>query len=81
MKEEVRASAPASWSSTSTPARATGSGAYASAMSDEALAKQRELMTKTVAASDVVITTAQVQGAKAPVLVTRRWSTRWRRAR
>ena len=33
-------------------------------------ASQRELMLKTVAASDVVITTAQVQGAKAPVLVT-----------
>jgi NAD(P) transhydrogenase subunit alpha len=47
-----------------------GSGAYAGALSDEAIAKQRELMTKTVAASDVVITTAQVQGAKAPVLVT-----------
>jgi H+-translocating NAD(P) transhydrogenase subunit alpha len=48
----------------------SGSGAYASAMSDDAIARQRELMLKTVAASDVVITTAQVQGAKAPVLVT-----------
>lgn len=48
----------------------SGSGAYASAMSDEALARQRELMTRTVAGADVVITTAQVQGAKAPVLVT-----------
>jgi H+-translocating NAD(P) transhydrogenase subunit alpha len=48
----------------------SGSGAYATAMSDEALARQRELMLKTVAASDVVITTAQVQGAKAPVLIT-----------
>jgi proton-translocating NAD(P)+ transhydrogenase subunit alpha len=48
----------------------SGSGAYASAMTDEALARQRELMLKTVAASDVVITTAQVQGAKAPVLIT-----------
>jgi NAD(P) transhydrogenase subunit alpha len=47
-----------------------GSGAYASAMSDDAIARQRELMLKTVAASDVVITTAQVQGAKAPVLIT-----------
>ena len=47
-----------------------GSGAYATAMSDEALARQRELMLKTVAGSDVVITTAQVQGAKAPVLIT-----------
>ena len=48
----------------------SASGAYASAMSDEALARQRELMLKTVGASDVVITTAQVQGAKAPVLIT-----------
>jgi NAD(P) transhydrogenase subunit alpha len=48
----------------------SGSGAYATAMSDEALARQRELMLKTVAGSDVVITTAQVQGAKAPVLIT-----------
>jgi NAD(P) transhydrogenase subunit alpha len=48
----------------------SGSGAYAKAMSDETLARQRELMLKTVAGSDVVITTAQVQGAKAPVLIT-----------
>jgi NAD(P) transhydrogenase subunit alpha len=48
----------------------SGSGAYATAMSDETLARQRELMLQTVAASDVVITTAQVQGARAPVLVT-----------
>ncbi len=47
-----------------------GSGAYATQMSDEQIAKQRELMAKTIAGSDVVITTAQVQGAKAPVLVT-----------
>jgi NAD(P) transhydrogenase subunit alpha len=47
-----------------------GSGAYASALSDEQLKLQRELMATTVAASDVVITTAQVQGAKAPVLIT-----------
>jgi NAD(P) transhydrogenase subunit alpha len=48
-----------------------GSGAYAKAVSEETLRKQRELMTKTVAGADVVITTAQVQGAKAPVLVTK----------
>jgi H+-translocating NAD(P) transhydrogenase subunit alpha len=47
-----------------------GSGAYAAAMSDETIARQRELMLKVVARADVVITTAQVQGAKAPVLVT-----------
>jgi NAD(P) transhydrogenase subunit alpha len=47
-----------------------GSGAYASRMSDEQIERQRALMAKTVAGSDVVITTAQVQGATAPVLVT-----------
>ncbi len=47
-----------------------GSGAYASALSEAALARQRELMLQVVARSDVVITTAQVQGAKAPVLIT-----------
>jgi H+-translocating NAD(P) transhydrogenase subunit alpha len=48
----------------------SGSGAYATQMTDEQLARQRELMLKTIARSDVVITTAQVQGAKAPTLVT-----------
>jgi NAD(P) transhydrogenase subunit alpha len=47
-----------------------GSGAYARAVSEETLRKQRELMTKTVAGSDVVITTAQVQGGRAPRLLT-----------
>jgi NAD(P) transhydrogenase subunit alpha len=49
---------------------AGASGAYATKMTDEQIAKQRELMTKVVARSDVVITTAQVQGSTAPVLVT-----------
>ena len=48
-----------------------GSGAYATQLTDEQIAKQRELMAQTIAKSDVVITTAQVQGAKAPVLVTK----------
>jgi NAD(P) transhydrogenase subunit alpha len=47
-----------------------GSGAYATALTDAQLARQRELMLQVVAKSDVVITTAQVQGAKAPVLIT-----------
>ncbi|MCB9011348.1 MAG: Re/Si-specific NAD(P)(+) transhydrogenase subunit alpha [Actinobacteria bacterium] len=47
-----------------------GSGAYAQQLSEEQLKKQQELLAKTVAKSDVVITTAQVQGAKAPVIVT-----------
>mgnify|MGYP001205306885 CR=1 FL=1 len=49
----------------------SGSGAYATALTDAQIAKQRELMTKTLSGVDIVITTAQVQGAKAPVLVTK----------
>jgi NAD(P) transhydrogenase subunit alpha len=45
-------------------------GGYAKAMDDTFLRQQRELMAKAVAESDVVITTAAVPGAKAPVLVT-----------
>jgi NAD(P) transhydrogenase subunit alpha len=48
----------------------SGSGAYATRMTDEQIAKQQELMGQVIARADVVITTAQVQGAKAPVLVT-----------
>ncbi len=48
-----------------------GSGAYATALTDAQIAKQRELMTQTLSGVDIVITTAQVQGAKAPVLVTK----------
>ena len=47
-----------------------GSGAYARQLTEEQLRQQQELLAKTVAGSDVVITTAQVQGAKAPVIVT-----------
>jgi NAD(P) transhydrogenase subunit alpha len=39
-------------------------------MDEEFYRKQRELMTRVVAQSDVVITTAAVPGKKAPVLVT-----------
>ncbi len=46
------------------------SGGYAKAMDEEFYRKQRELMTKVIADSDVVITTAAVPGKKAPVLVT-----------
>lgn len=45
-------------------------GGYAKAMDEEFYAKQRELMTRVVAANDVVITTAAIPGRKAPVLVT-----------
>ena len=46
-------------------------GGYAKAMGDEFYAKQRELLGKVVAESDVVICTALIPGQKAPVLVTR----------
>lgn len=43
---------------------------YAKAMDQEFYRRQREMMTKVVAESDVVITTAAVPGKKAPVLIT-----------
>ena len=45
-------------------------GGYAKAQDETFYRRQRELMAKTVAASDVVITTAAVPGKKSPVLVT-----------
>jgi NAD(P) transhydrogenase subunit alpha len=45
-------------------------GGYAKAMGEEFYAKQRELLGKVVAESDVVICTALIPGQKAPVLVT-----------
>ncbi len=47
----------------------TSSG-YAKEMGEDFLRKQREMMIKVVADSDVVITTAAVPGKKAPVLIT-----------
>lgn len=44
---------------------------YAKALTDEQLAKQREVMAKQCALSDVVITTAQVFGRKAPTIITK----------
>jgi len=45
-------------------------GGYAKEMGEEQLRRQREQMARVVAASDAVITTAQVQGKKAPMIVT-----------
>jgi len=45
-------------------------GGYAKAMGEEFYAKQRELLGKVVADSDVVICTALIPGQRAPVLVT-----------
>jgi NAD(P) transhydrogenase subunit alpha len=47
-----------------------GAGGYAKEQSAEYLAKQQELLAAEVAGSDVVITTAQIPGRTAPVLVT-----------
>jgi NAD(P) transhydrogenase subunit alpha len=46
-----------------------GAGGYAKAQSDEFLAKQRALLAERVCAADAVITTAQVPGARAPLLI------------
>jgi NAD(P) transhydrogenase subunit alpha len=51
-------------------AAAEDGGGYAKALGEEFYRKQRELMTKVISESDVVITTAAVPGKKAPMLVT-----------
>jgi len=51
-------------------AKADGAGGYAAAMDDDFYRRQREALGAVVAAHDVVITTAQVPGQPAPVLVT-----------
>jgi len=45
-------------------------GGYAKVQDEAFYRRQREMMTKVVAASDVVITTAAIPGKKSPVLVT-----------
>jgi H+-translocating NAD(P) transhydrogenase subunit alpha len=49
---------------------AQGAGGYAKELSAEAIEKQRAFMVKHIGASDVVVTTAQVPGRKAPLLIT-----------
>ncbi len=49
---------------------AEGAGGYAKEQGEDFLRKQRELMTRVVAASDVVICTAAIPGKQSPVLVT-----------
>ena len=51
-------------------ASAETKGGYAQQMDEEFYRKQRELMARVVAASDVVITTAAIPGKKSPVLIT-----------
>jgi len=48
-----------------------GTGGYAKELGPEFLAKQREILKARIALADVVISTAQVPGKKAPTLVTR----------
>ena len=50
---------------------ADGAGGYARELSAEEKAAQAEKLAKTVAAADVVITTAAIPGKKAPVIITR----------
>lgn len=45
-------------------------GGYAKALTEAQLAKQRDVMAEHCAASDIVITTAQIFGKKAPILIT-----------
>ncbi len=49
---------------------AEGSGGYAKAMDEDFYRRQREMMTKVLSESDVVITTAAIPGKKAPILIT-----------
>lgn len=51
------------------PTMTMDEGGYARAIDEEQMAEQRRVLTATVSASDLVITTAQVPGRKAPVLV------------
>ncbi|MCG6962399.1 MAG: Re/Si-specific NAD(P)(+) transhydrogenase subunit alpha [Acidobacteria bacterium] len=51
-------------------AESEDAGGYAKELGEEFYRKQREMMTRVVAASTVVITTAVIPGKKAPVLVT-----------
>jgi NAD(P) transhydrogenase subunit alpha len=46
-----------------------GSGGYAKALGDDVLRRQQEALARVVAESDVVITTAQVPGKRAPLIV------------
>lgn len=55
---------------TGSPPDAETSGGYAKEAGEEFLKKQREILTKHISSSDVLITTALVPGRKAPVLVT-----------
>ena len=46
-------------------------GGYAKQLSEEQLKKQRDAMKKAISTSDIVVTTAQVFGRKAPIIITK----------
>lgn len=50
--------------------QAEDQGGYAKALGEEFYHRQRELMTRIVADSDIVVTTAAIPGKKSPVLIT-----------
>ena len=54
-----------------TSSEAQDAGGYAKQLSDEHQQKERELIAKLVTRADVVITTAQVPGKRAPLLITK----------
>jgi NAD(P) transhydrogenase subunit alpha len=49
---------------------AEGEGGYAREVGEDVMEKARELLTKAAASADCIITTAQVPGKRAPVLIT-----------
>lgn len=51
--------------------QAEDQGGYAKAMGEEFYRRQRELMARVVADSDIVVTTAAIPGKKSPVLITK----------
>ena len=69
VKEQVE-SLGAKFVDTGTPPQAETAGGYAKETSEEYQRNQREILTKHIADSDVVITTALIPGRKAPILVT-----------
>ena len=53
-----------------------GAGGYAREMTEDRAAAAEELLAPYIADADALITTAAVPGRQAPLLVTRRWSSR-----
>ena len=81
-RNRSRALAPGSSSCRSRPATRRTPGGYARAQDESFYRRQRELMHKTVAASDVVITTAAIPGKqRAGSRHTARWWPRCRQVR